>query len=58
MKTPLPDPIAWVANLLILVMVLYIGKSAFGIDWVKNCHAEQFLLEMCKSSQDNSRSKN
>jgi hypothetical protein len=49
MKKPLPNPFDWVANLLILLMLLYIGKSALGINWVKDCHAEEFLLEICQS---------
>lgn len=51
MMTKVLNPLAWTANLLVFAMILYIGKSALGIDLVKDCHADQVILGTCSSNQ-------
>ena len=46
----LDDCINLLLNLFIFLAFVYMVKSSMGINWVKNCHAEEVLLGICNHS--------
>ncbi|WP_013322586.1 hypothetical protein [Gloeothece verrucosa] len=41
----------WINNSLIFLLIIYMIKTALGIDLVKQCHAEEVLVGICSPSQ-------
>jgi hypothetical protein len=47
MKHSDPNVGNWLTNVLIGLLLLYLGKSALGINLIKDCHAEDVLFGNC-----------